>query len=145
MNVTFYNLTDDRYKLNKTLSNGYTLQNVFFKKNSISEINPYLILKNVSLSTYNYCYISDLNKYYFIDSITVDNAFNVKVELKLDVLMTYKTIIEKSTLNIIECDKEYINVNKADSIKNDSLILSKIDIDIEGLFEGDNLIMVVKK
>lgn len=144
MTIIFYKMTDDKNKINKNLVNGYTLQNVYFKK-SMNENTPYLILKGVNLNDYNYCFIVELNKYYFIDSVTLDNNFNIRLDLKIDVLMTYKTIIEKSHLNIIECEKEYINNQKADSIKNDLLILSKIDIDVENLFNGNNLVMVVNK
>lgn len=144
MTITFYNMTDDKNKINKTLTNGYTLQNIYFKK-SMENLNPYLIIQGVNLNAYNYCYIEDLNKYYFIDSIIHDNNNNIRINLKIDVLMSYKTIIEKSHLNIVECEKNYINELKADSIKNDLLILSKIDIDVKNLFNGNNLVMVVQK
>ena len=144
MTITFYNMTDDKNKLNKSLVNGYVLQNIYFKK-SMNENTPYLILQGVDLNNYNYCFISELNKYYFVDSITIENNSNIRVDLKIDVLMTYKTIIEKSHLNIVECEKDFVNNQKADSIKNDLLVLSKIDIDVENLFNGNNLVMVVQK
>lgn len=137
-------MTDDKNKLNKSLVNGYVLQNIYFKK-SMNENTPYLILQGVDLNNYNYCFISELNKYYFVDSITIENNSNIRVDLKIDVLMTYKTIIEKSHLNIVECEKDFVNNQKADSIKNDLLVLSKIDIDVENLFNGNNLVMVVQK
>lgn len=144
MTIDFYLNNDEKNKINKTLVNAFTVENVFFK-NGINTSNPFLKLSNFNYNLYNYCYIRELNKYYFFDSVDIENSNIIRINLKIDVLMSYKNIIKETRLNIIECDKEFINVEKATADKKDNLILSKIDIDIENLFNNDKIIMVVRK
>ena len=68
-------------------------------KNNTSITNPTILLQ---LSDYdnvrqaNYCFISDFNRYFYIDDIRIVNAL-VEVSMTCDVLETYKEDILNST------------------------------------------------
>jgi len=68
-------------------------------KEQCSILNPVLKIKNIDFGTTsaNYCFISKFNRYYSITNITWDNAFWL-VELKIDVLASYKSAIGGHTL-----------------------------------------------
>jgi len=63
-------------------------------------------LKYTSLIDFNYAYIPDLNRYYFVTDF--ENLTNdiVRIELEIDVLMTYKSLIMASNLHITTGESE---------------------------------------
>src|SRR5574344_258063 len=121
MEIIFYSLTDDRRKLNKTLLNGVSVQNVTLKNND-NKLSKLSIVLNADITGKNYCYIPGLQKYYFIDNVSIIS----------------------NTLNIIQCDSNYINEDKADIEKSDYFNFRKIDIENDFFNQSTN-ILVVKK
>ena len=92
VNVTFYNSAEDKRVLNKTLTGGYATVAELYNKTSI--LNPVLRLDyNAAYTQYNYMYIADFGRFYFIDSITTDSGGAVIVSGSVDVLNTYKSQI----------------------------------------------------
>ena len=57
-------------------------------------------------SQYNYAYISEFNRYYFIDEWYFDNALWT-AQMKVDVLATYKNEIGQSSLYVLRSSAEY--------------------------------------
>lgn len=91
MDIEFYNYTGEFNRLNKTLTDGTTVScdfNIDYNK-----INPTLKLKYDNDFNFNYCYISDFGKYYFIDNVTILRNGFIVCNLTEDVLMTYKELI----------------------------------------------------
>ena len=67
MTVTLYKNTSDKRNLNKVI---FEIKSVSATaKGEINIISPTLILEYFS-TDFNYCYISDFNRYYFVKSIT---------------------------------------------------------------------------
>lgn len=143
MEIIFYSLTDDRRKLNKTLSNGVSVQNVILKNND-NKLSKLSIVLNTDITGKNYCYIPELQKYYFIDNVSIISNTLKRYDLNIDVLMTYKTAILNTELNIIQCDSNYINEDKADIEKSDYFNFRKINIENDFFNQSTN-ILVVKK
>lgn len=143
MEIIFYSLTDDRRKLNKTLLNGVSVQNVTLKNNN-NKLSKLSIVLNADIVGKNYCYIPVLQKYYFIDNVSIISNTLKRYDLNIDVLMTYKTAILNAELNIIQCESNYINENKADIEKTDYFNFRKIDIENDFFNQSTN-ILVVKK
>lgn len=80
----------------KTLTTG-TDFSVSLKENT-SILNPVLIVKSTSnLSGYNYMYISQFSRYYFIDDIRVINDNIWEISAHVDVLETYATSIKANS------------------------------------------------
>lgn len=143
MEIIFYSLTDDRRKLNKTLLNGVSVQNVTLKNND-NNLSKLSIVLNTDITGKNYCYIPELQKYYFIDNVSIISNTLKRYDLNIDVLMSYKSAILNAELNIIQCDSNYINENKADIEKSDYFNFRKIDIENDFFNQSTN-ILVVKK
>lgn len=92
MIVKVYNNKSNKNIVNKKIEE---IQEISFNFKDDSDItNPILILQ--SYKTGNYCYIPDLNRYYYIDRIELMNGGFYKLYLEIDVLMSYKDEIIKA-------------------------------------------------
>lgn len=79
-------------KIGKTLSTGTDFSCKL--KDDTSVLRPTLIIASLSsLASFNYMYISDFGRYYFIDDIVSINQGIWEVSGHVDVLETYKTAI----------------------------------------------------
>lgn len=83
-------------KIGKTLSAG-TDFTVVLKENT-SILNPVLVVRsNSNLSGYNYMYISEFSRYYFIDDIRLAHDAIWEISAHVDVLETYATAIKANS------------------------------------------------
>ena len=86
MIVKVYNNKSNKNIVNKKIEE---IQEISFDFKDDSDItNPILILQSYKQG--NYCYIPDLNRYYYIDKIDLMNGGFYKLYLEIDVLMSYK-------------------------------------------------------
>lgn len=92
MEIRFYNTSSENNRIGKTLLNEKILQGTF--KNAIDLSNPVIVV-NTDLLNFNYCYIPELNRYYFINKIEITRTNLYTVSLHIDVLETYKEDIKK--------------------------------------------------
>lgn len=127
MIVYLYNMIDDKRKLNKTLDIQTMLTKNFVLKDvsNVNNLNAYTTL--FDFHNYNYLYIPELKRYYFIDSVDVVNNDRLYVRMSTDYLMTYKTLIDNSSLHFVKS-----NVPKGDKIifdKKDNINVKTYDID----------------
>lgn len=80
-------------KIGKTLSTGSSFDCVL--KDNCSILNPVIdIASDSNLSGFNYMYISDFSRYYFIDDITSLHNGLWRISAHVDVLETYATAIK---------------------------------------------------
>ena len=98
MNVILYNNKSDKRQLVKNITEIKTISAT--AKGEINIISPTLILEYFS-TDFNYCYISDFKRYYFVNSITLLSGQRVQINLSVDVLMTYKEEIKNLTVNVL--------------------------------------------
>lgn len=76
-------------------------------KDETSIINPEILISASSLSSYNYAYISDFGRYYFIrDIVSVRNNL-WRLSLECDVLATYKSQIGDSAEYVLRSSSDY--------------------------------------
>lgn len=96
MTIKLYKNTSDKRYLNKTLTGEKTLSNCrIYDNNSISSPSIRIETDSVIPTGYNYAYIPDLGRYYYITDIEICNGY-INVSLAVDVLMTYRTAILSS-------------------------------------------------
>ena len=107
--------------MNKNITLVDTLNFSLKLDNSILE--PVLILKNYSDG--NYCYIKELNRYYYIRDIKLLNGGLYQLQLDVDVLMTYKDIIMNNP----------ISTSKIVKIPN--------DVDFSSLYDFSQYLMMI--
>lgn len=94
MRIIFYTNNSDSNELNKNINLVTELQcNV--NKDNLDVLSPILFLSyfDIKKLNINYCYIEELNRYYFINSYTIEKNNLIKIQLETDVLMTFKNDI----------------------------------------------------
>lgn len=89
MQIILYNNASEPNTINKTISNALTLSGALLEESSI--YNPkFRICSNSDLSQYNYCYIPEFARYYFISEIVIERNGIYNISTKCDVLESFK-------------------------------------------------------
>ena len=125
MNIILYDNKSPKNKIGKTLVNANNITGTLRGETGISNIQ--ILLNIVDLNPYNYMYIADFNKYYFIKNIVSVRTGLWLVSASVDVLESYKNEILQ--LNVILSDSESVGSKQ---YKNgscwDVLVKDKTDI-----------------
>ena len=94
MNVSFYNVKIKKNEINKTLGTGVVKS--CSVKDGMSVEDPVLYMSyDASLMSYNYIYISDFGRYYFITGREIDGK-TLYITCHVDVLTSFKSDILSS-------------------------------------------------
>lgn len=99
MEIIFYSTTNENNVVYKTLADELRFENCTLKEPT-DIINPTIIINsNINFKKYNYCYIPEFNRYYFITDIVsrINNMWILKC--KVDVLMSFKEFF--ANINVI--------------------------------------------
>ena len=139
MTVIFYKYNGIKNKINKTLENGLTVNDVVIHNDF--DITAFeLLIKNTTFSSeYNYCYIQDLGRYYFIESVEKMNGTIYKIRLTVDVLKSFSTQIEN--IQAIITKSENPNDNFVDCEKSENYTSEVINM-TDNFNHNGNLILV---
>lgn len=120
MTVTLYQTADENNVVTKNLTGGLPFSGALRDESSV--INPGVrIATTTNISGYNYCYIPDFGRYYYITDITAVRNGVWDVKLRCDALMSYRTQIrgltavverQETAYNAYLNDPEFILLNK---------------------------------
>ena len=84
MTVMFYNTNSDPRVINKVLTDKKSVGSVYLKDGT-DVLRPSLKLKNVNHKNYNYCYIQDFDRYYFIRNWSKQFGGTTVIDCEVDV------------------------------------------------------------
>ena len=108
--IKLYNNASPVEKIGKDLTGEYTISDVVIKRDT-SILSPILLVSSdQDVFTYNYMYIEEFNRYYFIDDVRSVNNNIWEVSSHVDVLETYKNDILANDA-ILE-NSQIKNINK---------------------------------
>lgn len=107
MDITLYVNSSEKNKIGKNLTNDFSLSGTLRDVTNI--INPVILIELNEIGNYNYCYIPNFNRYYFITDITVIRTGLFAVSLTVDVLESFKTDIKN--LSVILLNTQNIGSN----------------------------------
>lgn len=88
MTIKFYSITAKRNVLNKTLGTSTDLTGTL--RDPCSLIDPDVLIESATVPAFNYAYIQDFGRYYFVTSIVAEQYNLFRVRMHVDVLMSYK-------------------------------------------------------
>ena len=126
MNLNLYVNSSEKNKIGKTLTNSLTLQGTLHEETNL--INPSIVVEGDDFSQYNYAYIPKFKRKYFIESMDVIRKNLWRLNLRVDVLESFKTYILNQ--NVIIADSktkgsDYINGDQwVSTVKNLTDILN---------------------
>lgn len=102
MEITLYTNNSEKNKLEKSLSNAKKLSGKLREESSI--VNPSILIQIENPSIFNYAYIPEFKRYYFItDAVSVRTDI-WRISLHCDVLMSFKD--ELKATSVILSDTE---------------------------------------
>lgn len=139
MKAIFYSINDDKNKLDKNLVNGYETT-ILLKSGLDSLIDIEISIFPDVILNYNYVYIEKLQRYYFIDDITLQRNNYFICRCTEDVLMSFKDEIKKQEIEVNESEN-VINNNKTD-YQSDN-IFTKIQYDLKSPLSDEKTIIMV--
>lgn len=102
------NYMGDKFDVNKTFN---ILENTTSVELwGVSSVTKPTIIISIDLYNrlYNYCYLSEFGRYYFIDNVQIDGE-RVILSLSVDVWKTWKTGIQSCYGNAVRSESEGIN------------------------------------
>lgn len=122
MEINLYINTSDNYVVSKNISMQASLQGCVLKDDTSVE-NPVILVRNTgNISEYNYMYIPDFHRYYYIEEIvSVQNGL-WELHGHVDVLQTYGNAIkgltatckrQENLFNMYLDDPEFKTYNKS--------------------------------
>lgn len=130
-------------KVNKTIQANEEYTGVLNAMFNI--LTPVVRLRTHTPVSFNYVYIEELNRYYFVSELTQDGDI-CTVHLNVDVLMTYKDKILDSVATLIKGEHVNKYASNRENIYDLRPKLKKLDFPNTGLFnDNDNIIMVTIK
>ena len=125
MDIKLYKNHSEKNKINKSLTGEVEYSGTLRDETSV--INPVVMIHATNISLFNYAYIPEFHRYYYIrDIVSVRNGL-WRVSMSVDVLMSFKNDI--LDLNVILSDTE--STGQSDYYAGDqwrSLVKAKTDI-----------------
>lgn len=107
MNIILYVNNSEKNKIGKNLTNDFSLSGTL--RDATDIINPIILVELNEIANYNYCYISNFKRYYFITDITVIRTGLYAISLSVDVLESFKSDIKN--LSVILLNTENVGLN----------------------------------
>ena len=140
--ISLFKTTSENNRVVKTLTDEKQLSGEL--RNQISVLNPSIRIESAdNISTYNYAYISEFGRYYYITDIVSVRTNCWIVSLRCDVLMSYKDEIQG--LNVILDNTQENGLSNYISSPNwVNLVKTKTDIKVfpSGLSEQGEFILI---
>lgn len=126
MVITFYNNISEKNVIRKTLNNALNLAGTLREATSVT--NPTITIESpVTIVGYNYCYIPDFARYYYVVDVKSMRNNLWAVTLRVDVLMSFKDSILNTPAIIDHTTQQNITDYMSSNVWQ-SLVKDKTDI-----------------
>lgn len=142
--IQFYKYTGRPRTVNKTLGESTDISGVL--RDNFNMIKPVITIRKQDVSNFNYCFIPDFNRYYFIEEVTLQNKNEYEMQLSLDVLKTYESEILAATGRVTESDTPDPYISNRETVFDRQPNFEKVPFAETGLLnETGDIIMVTLK
>lgn len=92
ISITLYNTSSDNNCINKSLGTGAMFTGTIKGSGSVDVVRPEILIES-NVYGYNYAYIDEFDRYYYITEITHERTGLSTVQLLSDPLMSFKNSI----------------------------------------------------
>lgn len=104
--INLYVLHSERNELNKSITSVGLVNGTF--KNAVLVKNPSIDIEGFNLvGTFNYVFIRSLNRYYYVQSVTMLTNSLARIDLLEDVLMSWKNLIYEQEAYVTRSERVY--------------------------------------
>lgn len=89
--ISLYKNKSDSNVINKTLTNETPITGI--SRTAINLLQPVITVTNFNVNQFNYCYVNELMRYYYITQSIINPDNTITINLRVDVLKTYEADI----------------------------------------------------
>lgn len=142
--INFYNYNGHPNTVNKQLGEFTAIEGDL--RQTFDVLRPTVTLRKQPRPTFNYCYIPDLGRYYFVDRVSFEGNNAYELVLRIDVLKTYESEILAATGRVSESDNPDPYISNRETIYKRTPNFDKVPFANTGLLnETGGIIMVTLK
>lgn len=142
--INFYNYNGHPNTVNKQLGEFTAIEGDL--RQTFDVLRPTVTLRKQPRPTFNYCYIPDLGRYYFVDRVSFEGNNAYELVLRIDVLKTYESEILAATGRVSESDNPDPYISNRETIYKRTPNFEKVPFANTGLLnETGGIIMVTLK
>lgn len=116
MNITLYQTNDDPRHIVKTFTATTKSYSLAYATHELDLLSPEIQIADTGVESFNYMYIQDLGRYYFIHPVLTANGY-YKLNARCDVLMSHSTQIKKES-GILKRSSSVFNTFLSDDLYN---------------------------
>ena len=102
--LKLYKNSSENNDVSKTITDEHKVTG--YSRVVVDMLNPVIELAGIEVNSYNYCYVQELNRYYYIENINISPNGVYRLSMRIDVLMTYRDDIMASH-GLITKNREY--------------------------------------
>ena len=142
--INFYSYNGHPNTVNKQLGDFTAIEGDL--RQTFDVLRPTVTLRKQPRPTFNYCYIPDLGRYYFVDRVSFEGNNAYELTLRVDVLKTYETEILAATGRVSESDNPDPYISNRETVYKRTPNFEKVPFANTGLLnETGGIIMVTLK
>lgn len=142
--INFYSYNGHPNTVNKQLGDFTAIEGDL--RQTFDVLHPTVTLRKQPRPTFNYCYIPDLGRYYFVDRVSFEGNNAYELTLRVDVLKTYESEILAATGRTSEADNPNPYISNRETIYKRTPNFDKVPFANTGLLnEPGGIIMVTLK
>lgn len=142
--INFYSYNGHPNTVNKQLGEFTAIEGDL--RQTFDVLRPTVTLRKQPRPTFNYCYIPDLGRYYFVDRVSFEGNNAYELTLRVDVLKTYETEIFAATGRVSESDNPDPYISNRETVYKRTPNFEKVPFANTGLLnETGGIIMVTLK
>lgn len=112
MTVNLYQIAEDPRVVPKTLPEAAVLTGSI-RDDQVDVMHPAILMSGAPSDTYNYAYLPDFGRYYFVDPPITERTGLIRLQMHIDVLQTYYDQIIVAPV-IVERSADRYNMDIAD-------------------------------
>ena len=142
--INFYSYNGHPNTVNKQLGEFTAIEGDL--RQTFDVLRPTVTLRKQPRPTFNYCYIPDLGRYYFVDRVSFEGNNAYELALRVDVLKTYESEILAATGRVSESDNPDPYISNRETVYKRTPNFEKVPFANTGLLnETGGIIMVTLK
>ena len=142
--INFYSYNGHPNTVNKQLGDFTAIEGDL--RQTFDVLRPTVTLRKQPRPTFNYCYIPDLGRYYFVDRVSFEGNNAYELALRVDVLKTYESEILAATGRVSESDNPDPYISNRETVYKRTPNFEKVPFANTGLLnETGGIIMVTLK
>lgn len=107
MNISFYKIADISNKITKRLPDNAPLTLTGVLKDNCDLLNPVIMIENSGVPDFNYAYIPQFSRYYFMSPAVAVTNNMWEIKLHVDVLYTYRQAILSAPCIVAKSSSDY--------------------------------------